>query len=332
MGIELIHAAADLTELRQINEFDQFDAVVSNLTDSTSDWMLKLPSRAWQLEPIEKGHYVYISDSEWGGPVSRVRHSTSDDTVRVYGTCWRGLLATRAICPEAGKTHVVYENMDANDVLRSMISGWMTTRVSVVDGESGIRCSGKIRYRDMLKAVDRLLEGTEGVLRVKFSGSMIRIWVEQLNDRSDEIEFSQEYECDIISERNASQYDHIIALGQGELLERTVVERWLLPDGTVTDDNSAEGVVSDALSRSYIYEYTAAETEDELAANAEKKLLSCAGGDSMEIVINSSLGELELGDRAAVRDQLTGILSVLSVAEKNLNISPDGMTVKHTLK
>lgn len=331
MGIELIHAAPDLTELRMLTEFTQFDAVVSNDADNC-DWMLELPAKAWQLEPILEGHYIYISESEWGGPVERVRHSTSDDTVRVYGACWRSLLARRAICPQEGETHVVYENMDANDILRSMLSGWMTTRAGVYDGESGIRCSGRIRYKNMLEAVDRLLDDSGGVLRVRFTEGMIKVWVEPVRDCSSDIEFSQEYECDIIASRTAAQYDHIIALGQGEMLERTVAELWLLQDGTVTDDGTSEGIIEAEEARTLIYEYTAAESEESLKTAAGQKLVSYAGGESMEIVINGTSDELELGDLAAVRDQLTEMLAVLRVTEKNLNISSGGVTVKHTLE
>jgi len=332
MDIELIHADSRFTELRQITEFRQFDAVVSADPDTQSDWMLEMPAKSWQLNPILAGHYVYISSSEWGGPVERVRHSTSDETVRVYGTCWRGLLARRAICPNEGETHAVYADADANDILRSMTAGWMTGVMAVYEGESGLKCSGKIRYRNMLDAVQYLFEPAGAGLRVRFTDGRVMLWAESANDYSEDIELSQEYECSLISERKTGQYNHIIALGQGEMLERTIVQLWLLPDGSTTENRSAVGVPVPDKYHTLIYDYTAAETRESLVLYAAEKLKEHAGGDSMEIVVEGMGRELELNDRISVRDKLTGMLSVLNVSEKNLNISSAGMSVRHTLK
>ncbi len=332
MDFELIHASPDLYEIRQLIDFVQFDAVVSADPDGQNDWMLEMPAECWRQMPVNEGHYVYINGSEWGGPAERVRHSTTDDTVRIYGTCWRGLLTHRAICPEAGQTHAVYENMDINDVIRNMLSGWMPSLISAGEGAGGIVCSGEIRYRNMLQALTGMLEGSGGVLRVKFTDGRVNVWGEPSRDRSNETELSQDSGCHMISERSAAQYDHIIALGQGEMLERTVVELWLLPDGTTTDNPEETGIVEEELRRTLIYNYTAAETEQALAESAAKKLESCAGGDTVEVSLYGGSEMLELGDVVSVHDRLTDILDSMSVTGTAVNITASETQVKYILK
>ena len=333
MGIELIHADGSFTELRELMEFSQFDANISMSPESgDNDWMLELPSLEWQRMPVLPGHFVYISGSEWGGQAERVRHSTSDSTVRVYGTCWRGMLARRAVCPPAGDTHVVFSDSDASDVIRSLLGGWMPRIFRTAEGSSGISCSGSIRYKPLLDAIYTLLGDSSARLCVRFSEGMIRLWAERIHDRSGDIELSQDYESTIIAERRLSEFNHIVALGQGEMLGREVKELWLLPDGSVTENSSASGVPGADMISTYIYDYPAVESASVLRTEAEKKLKSFAGGDSMEITVSGDESDLELTDRVSVRDRLTGISSVLSVFEKNLNISTGGVRIKHILK
>ena len=333
MGIELIHADGGFNELRELMEFDQFDANISMSPESgDNDWMLELPSLEWQRMPVLPGHFVYISGSEWGGQAERIRHSTSDSTVRVYGTCWRGILARKAVCPPAGDTHVVFSSTDASQVISSLLGGWMPRIFRTADGSSGISCSGSVRYKPLLDALYSLLGDASARLCVRFTEGMVRLWAERIRDHSSDIELSQDYESVIIAERRLSQFNHIVALGQGEMLERDVKELWLLPDGSVTENSSSPGVPEAGMISTYIYDYPAVESASVLRSEAEKKLRSLAGGDSMEITVSGSESELELTDRVSVRDRLTGISSILSVYEKNLNISAGGVRIKHILK
>ncbi len=333
MGIELIHADGRFSELRELMEFTQFDANISMSPEGDSnDWMLELPASEWQRMPIFPGHFVYISDSEWGGPVERIRHSSSDDAVRVYGTCWRGLLTRRAVCPAAGSTHVTFTNADASAVIGALLGGWMPHFFSAETGSSGIICSGIIRYRNMLEALYSVLGDASARLCVSFSEGRVRLRAERIADLSGLVELSEEYESMIISERSMHRYNHIIALGQGEMLDRTVAQLWLLPDGSVTEDPSAQGVPSTSEQKSYIYDYPAVESPAMLKSEAEKKLKSLAGGNSMEITVRGYGSELDLTDRVSVRDAMTDISGILSVWEKNLNISSEGVKIRHLLK
>lgn len=331
MELRLIHADELLTELGEVLYYTQFDAQISmEPVPDSNDWMLQLPAQVWKERPIEAGHYIYIPDTEWGGVAERVHHTASEGEVRVYGVCWRGLLARRVVCPPQGKTHFELTDIEGNEALRAMTGNWKSELLSVAGEQSGLSLSCSVRYRSLLESVYELL-GDKGRLDITFADRSVRLSVGAVSDRSGEVEFSQEYEAGIISEHSRNVYDHIIALGRGEMLDRTVVELWLLPDGTVTDDPTAQGVPAPSERMTYLYDYSAVESDAELRSAAKRKLLEVSGSDELEIELCDAETELELTDRASVRDSVTGMTAVLSVAEKRLNIRDNTVSVTHIL-
>lgn len=329
MELQLIHADGALAELEQMCEFDSFSAAISVSSDRESDWELVLPSAAWGKCPIEAGHHIYIEGSEWGGPVEKVRHIASEEKVRVSGTCWRGLLRRRIIAPAPGNTHYVLEETEANRAVSVLLDGWQGSLFDVSGEDSGLLCSASLRYSPLLDALDDMLASVNGRLSVVFSDGRIRLRALLSRDMSDEVELSQEYNASIKTSSTVRVYNHILALGRGEMLERQVVELWLLPDGTVTDDPSLvpEGTAVSTL----LYDYPAVETPEELKRDARRKLLSHAGEQSMEIQMSDNVG-LELTDTAAVRDTLTGMTALLRVIAQEITVSSSGVTLIHHLE
>jgi len=331
MDYRLIHADENMTELGEVRCFVQFDAQISmEPTQEENDWMLQMPARMWQNCPIRAGHSIYIPGTEWGGVVQRVRHTGSEEMVRVYGLCWRGMLTRKAVCPPEGQTHLVLSSVEGNAAAAQLLDGWQAELFAVSQQHSGVVCSGSVRYRCLLDALYAVLEGV-GRLRLEFADRRVLLSAEPIAERSDEIELSQEYEARIISDGKSGDYNHLLALGRGEMLERTVLELWRLPDGTVTDDPEAEGVPAPADYVTYIYDYSAVEDDAELLAAAKKKLRELSGTCSVEIELYSSEEGLELTDIVSVRDSVTDMTAALSVVKKSINISSSGVSILHKL-
>ncbi len=328
MELCLIHADSHFTELSQVTEFDSFSAVITVEADADCDWELVMPEGAWSKCPIEAGHHIYIENSEWGGPVERVRHVSADGIVRLQGTCWRGLLRRRVVSPPAGQTHLVLEEQDANGIISALLGGWRSDLFAVSEQTSGVSCSASLRYEQLLEALDAMLFAAGGRLSAVFSGGKVTLSAVASRDRSDEVELSQEYDAQMVTDSSVRIYDHIIALGRGELLERQVIELWLTAEGTVTDD-PALAAVPDG-SNTLLYDYPAVESEEKLESSARRKLLSQAGRSSMEIEMSDDVG-LELTDRASVRDTLTGMTASLRVIARELAVSPSGVVITHHL-
>ena len=149
-----------------------------------------------------------------------------------------------------------------------------------------------------------------------------------MRDRTDEVELSQDYEAKIVSDDRARIYNHIVALGRGEMLERTVVELWQHPDGTISETRPSGASDESTL----LYDYPSVESREELVSAAKKKLLGDCGSGKLDIELfgYDDIG-LELTDIASVRDNVTGMTAALRVTEKKLNISSSGVSITHTL-
>lgn len=328
MELHLIHADESFTELAEINDFDSFSAIITLRTDASCDWELVMPEGAWSRCPIQAGHYIYIEDSEWGGPVEQVRHVSSDGQVKLRGTCWRGLLRRRVICPDTGETHYLLEEQEANAAIAVLLGSWQTDLFAVSGEDSSVTCSASLRYATLQEALDSMLGQSGCRLSAVFSGGRVTLSAAASRDMTDQVELSQEYDARLITDSSVRLYNHIIALGSGEMLERQVVELWLLPDGSITDDPEAASVI-ERLS-TMLYDYSAVESLEELEQSARRKLLAQAGQSSMEIEMTDDVG-LELTDRAAIRDALTGMTAELSVVSRELTISAAGVTITHCL-
>ncbi len=328
MDLCLIHADEHLTELAQISEFDSFSAMLTIDSSKDCDWELTLPEGAWKRCPILPGHYIYIEDSEWGGPVEQLRHISSDGQIRLRGTCWRGLLRRRVIAPEPGQTHLILDAAEGNAAIAALTGTWQSGLFSVSADDSGLICSASLRYVPLQNALDDILGTAGGRLSAVFSGGRVLLSAQPSRDMSDMVELSQEYDARLLTDSGMRIYDHIIALGRGEMLERQVVELWLLPDGTVTDDRT---LVNDPDHAStLLYDYPAVESPEELENAARRKLLSYAAESSMEIEMTDNIG-LELTDTASVRDTLTGMTAVLRVTARELTVNSSGITLAHHL-
>lgn len=328
MELCLIHADEHFTELSEVTEFNSYSALLTLSNSDRCDWELVMPEGAWSRCPILAGHYIYIENSEWGGPVEQVRHVSSDAQIKLSGTCWRGLLRRRVIAPAAGETHFILENREANAAIAALLGDWQNDLFTVSSTDSGAVCSASLRYATLQDALDSMLGSSGCRLSAVFSGGKVTLSAEPSRDMTDEVELSQEYDARLITDSSVRIYNHIIALGGGEMLERQVVELWMLSDGTVTDDPDAAAQIG-RLS-TLLYNYSAVESLDDLERSARRKLLAQAGQSSIEIEMNDDVG-LELTDRAAIRDALTGMTAVLSVISRELTISASGVTVTHCL-
>lgn len=325
--MELIHANGRMEETGVIDCFTRFDAQIGlYCADVSNDFELTLDEGVWKHSPIECGDYIYIPGTEWGGQVESVCHESAYGRVKVSGACWRGLLSRIAVVPPDGATHLVLSSVEGNETLRRLMT-YAPAHFAVSEENSGILCSGSVRYRPLTQAAESLLSDASGRLGLCFSDGTLTVSALPSSDLSGRVEFSQEYDAAIVSTKNAKKYDRIIALGRGTMLDRQVTELWLGDDGTVTDTPPQDA----SSARTYIYDYSSVESEDILRQAAEEKLRRFASGTEMEISVGDTSVQLEPGDRAGVRDLVTGMSRVLTVTAKRLTVSENSVRLTHTL-
>ena len=331
MGMILTHADAGRVELRDILTPEKYDAQVSiaqNASLADNDWSLELPDAVWSSEPIRIGHWIYLDGTEWGGPVETIRHDTASETVTLTGPLWRGMLKRKVITPPAGAAYYTV-NGEANSVLAAVIGGLFGDLFTVSQADTGILLSGAWRYTELHDALERALEDAGLTLQITYDATQRKavLAARRVIDSSDSIDLSQDYGIPMVSSAGKiGSYNHVIALGAGELLERDVLDVYRLDDGTMT--TTAPAWAGTLLDRQVIYDYNNPESLEGLRQGAEKRLLEYAPQNGVQLDPGDVDLELPLGDIVGARDRLTGLAMKARILQKILTIDSNGYQIE----
>jgi hypothetical protein len=324
--MDLIHADENLAEIGFVKEIVSFDAEVSQELDATIEdntFALVLSDKVWEADPVEIGHYVYVPDTEFGGCVEQIKHSTAQRQVTVSGATWRGALYRKIIVPGVGDDYVTITSEEANDAIDLLAGGILGTAYSVSAANSGITIISKaFRYTNLLLGIEDMLNEEDAALEITFSQSTKTaiLSARAVTDYSSTVDLSQDYNVDMVTtEGGYDRYNHVIALGAGVLSARDIVHVYRNTDGTITytppawADTAADHVMT--------YDYNNAETSAILQHNAELILMERAPYNMAELDPQVEGLATKLGDSVGARDRLTGMSATVTVVGKILTMS-----------
>lgn len=323
-GMRWIHADADLVELRELTLIDDADMQVdikssAALIDNT--WSITVSEKVWSEEPILEGHYIYCPGTEWGGPVTLIKHVTASHQVTVQGPTWRGLLYQRRIYPPAGQGYKVITDEDAEDLIADIVGQSMGTIFAIGGELSGVTVSAQYRYQSYAVGLQTVLADNGLRLDIVFDNTIpypAAVLSAKPISTLEDVEISQDYGINFTSLiGNVELANHCLALGGGELAERTVLEVYRV--GTEYYTTRPETLPVEDL-RTVLLDYGAAETTDELMKSAIERLEATAPQQSIQINELPLGVEMNIGDQINVRDRLTGLVALSEVTQKILTI------------
>ncbi len=322
--MELIHADSDLVELQLLTEFDVYEAVSGlGYKYADNDFELQIPESIWTTEPIENGHRLYQLSNEWGGRVENIEHTGT--TVKCSGPTWRGMIARKIITPPAGQAYKTITAMEANQAIAALLGTSFGNLFTVSTANSGITVSGSFRYANMLGALHSMLQQYGARLDIVFNGTQVELSAQSSVDYMD-VELSQDYEAPLESSvAYGEAYNHVIALGRGELTAREVVELWRLDNGTVTSTPQA----NDETDKQFVLDYPNAESVEELTNNATAKLLENIPIESIKINLDEIDTDLKLGDVVGGADYVTGLRISKPITQKIFKADNKGKTINY---
>ena len=331
--MDLIHANSLLAELGFISEIDSFDAELSQ--DSAgiiemNSFSLTIPDTEWESSPIEIEHYIYIQNSEWGGKVEKISHSTAFRQVTVSGLTWRGMMFRKIIIPPGGSAYREIIGAEANAAMRTIAGTQLGPMFDISTDNSGITISNsKFRYTNMLIGIEQMLEDNGAALDIKYDQSTktVKLKARPIVDYSNTIDLSQDYGADMITTIGGyDRFNHIIALGAGELVDRDVVHVYRLDSGTVTlTPPSWAGTSKD---HARIYDYSSAETYEELVRGAQKMAREYSPYKMVEMDPSVQGLTLLLGDKVSARDRLTGLKAIVTITGQILTMNTSGVKLE----
>lgn len=269
------------------------------------------------LPGVGCGSVIYADGTELGGIVDAPGSDSTQQThLATYsGRTWSGVLNSYVIRPDAGKTHYT-DTGDANAVISRLIKRLGIGELfSVPSKESGITLALKVRYGlaydELTQALYAAVSDDNphgGRLSFKWEGEHVLLSAVAAIDWG---------ECEREAARTPMRLvhmerpiNHLVCLGQGEMLERTVIDLFADKDGNISETQTLFGLEE----RADVYDYGSSEDEELRKAGVE--LLERYQNES-ECDIDGDATQAHVGDIVAGRDSRLGVYVSARVSRRS---------------
>lgn len=187
---------------------------------------------------IAQDCYLMIDGSEYGGIVDGVEIDTSKDYVTLSGRTWHGLLATQLIVPDPGQLHHTVSG-DLNAVLGALVERLgLSSRMAAESRPSGLSVAGWKFSRasaemDAYTGIRTMLRSAGAKLRIRYDAGLRRAVLSAV-PRGDYTSDGLDGERVDFVLRRTRPVNHLHCLGEGEGLDRVVVDLYADEQGNVS--------------------------------------------------------------------------------------------------
>ena len=115
----------------------------------TNDYRFSVSLSQWE-DLYSQVAYIYIPDTEYGGPVSTPETVPASNTVRITGDIWRKMLSQKIIEPPEGSAYRMAAG-EANAIMKGLVDGMFPGLFVVPETDSGIQITSYQfeRYTDL---------------------------------------------------------------------------------------------------------------------------------------------------------------------------------------
>lgn len=326
--MEFLIVDKDRMETGQLNVSKSLDLELGG----TNDFEITLAAADNKSVGIDFGCYIFAPGTEYGGIIEDKDISTASNTVKWYGWTWRGLLDKSVIEPPAGLAYRTVSG-EVNKVIAEVLRGRYGGFFVASNEDTGVRISYQFRrYATVLGGLSAMLAEKNMRLRIWAdqggTGEPFRVMVGAVPivDYSEEIEYSQDNKVNLSIRDYRRGINHLICLGQGELTERTVIHLYVQRDGTIGKKQCYKGFDE----RSAVYDYSAAEDEEDLESYGRQRLKELANYKKLSMTVQDL--DLDIGDIVAGRDRETGTYISQPITGKILRIDGLKETIEYTVK
>ena len=323
MGLEYIYTDANYNELGYLAHFDA-DIEIGKYDVSNNDFELTLSLE--DRDPLfTVGSLFYKENTEIGGVILRLKINTSDNTITMIGTTFRGLLEKEFVQPPNGNAYLNL-NAEANTCINTLIGDRFDSLFTVDNvGASNINVKYNVRDINLLQALEKSLGASNARLCIRHQvDGKIHLYAEKINDLSDTLQYDNDYQIDMIVKTESKPYNHILCLGKGELLNRLRVNLYLQDDGSWSESNQ---VYTGLERKTYKHEDVNVESRDELTENAIEKVAEANESDTLEISFDAD--DAELFDIVGAKENVTGISFKEPITQKIIKISDGDISISY---
>ena len=311
--MDFILADKDKKELGQVELDMDMDI------GGTNDYQFSVSLGQWE-DIYSRVAYIYIPDTEYGGPVSTPETVPASNTVRITGDVWRKMLSQKILEPPEGSAYRVVAG-EANAIMKGLVDGMFPGLFAVPETDSGIQITSYQfdRYTDLLTGLIKMLSKFGARLDIKLRqgerhGFTVEVQAVPIVDHSDSLECSEDSRVRFTTKDYIRGINHLICLGQGELTDRLVVHLYTDADGNIGRTQAFFGMDE----RVAVYDYGNAETEAELIKGGTERLESLK--DYKEMTMEVADVAADIGDIVGGREYTTGFLIRREITQKIIKI------------
>ena len=324
----MILADDSLHDIRRI-----FDYEIDVDLGDTNTFEFKI-RRADYAQDLTFGNIVYAAGTEYGGIIGQVNTQTSLDTVSLKGYTWRGMLDKKIIKPPAGQDHLVVSG-ELNSIIKNLITEQYSSVFSVSEEDSGgtVTSFRFDRYCTLLAGIRKMLKSAGYKLDIDYiqqeqgEAGYVRLSATPIVDYSATIELSQDDQLDFSFENVRNGVNHLVCLGKGEGVERTVIDLYVQQDGAIGSTPYFTGVEEVA----EVYEDTSAEDAAALQEKGIEKLTELMNYTLFEMDVQTLDLDVDIGDIIGGRDYDTGLYAKKPVSGKIWRVADGKETVEYSI-
>lgn len=266
---------------------------------------------------------VYVDGTEVGGIVDHMKDELSDgvSVVTYSGRSWHGMLAGKVLQPDSGQDYLKVSG-PVNQVLSNLLARIGLADVFKVraDSTKTIPTFQFDRYCTAYDGIRRMLAANDLKLMFQEVDGTVWMYAKPIVDHNDTVDSDL---VDFSITKDYRRTNHMIGLGKGDLRNRLVVHYYADGSGKVSNTRTFDG--RDEIAA--VYDYSSAE-KDELDKQTKKQLQDLQGAGAVDVTVHDGLS-LDVGDRVAGRDHVTGLTVTAIVLKKIVKLSGGLLSVSY---
>lgn len=295
-----------------------------------NDFQLKIKLSEYNSSIHKAGNYLYCLGTEYGGRIDDPEVSTSDKTISFTGQTFRGILNNRCIFPPEGSAYK-YVSGELNNCIEEVVAKRFGNIFTFDSTDTGVNLTQYKfdRYTLVLDGLTKMLSSVGYRLKIecvevdgKFKAKLSAV---PIVDHSEMFETSQDSGVNFTIKQTTNKYNYMVCLGKGELVNRQVKRLHLKDDGTVEEVAS---VPTGKDVRIYVYDYSNAESEEELVSSGKEKFSEINSTDTQTMTIKDDL-EFDIGDIVGGRDYVTGMVIAQPITQKIVKLQNNTLKISY---
>ena len=249
-----------------------------------------------------KGFYLYFEGTEYGGIIDDIGVDTENGEVTYHGRTWHGILNSKVLEPDTGKDYLVMSG-EANTVLDSLIERMGLSELFIASTEtSGVKISNykMNRYIAGYDGIRKMLKAFGAKLNISFKNGFVELSAKPFIDYSKD----EQFDTDQISfkiNKKGNPLNHVICLGKGDLVEREVIHIYADECGNISDEQVLTGIQE----VSATYDYSNAESTEELKQGGINMIMESWNSDELEYDFDSDDESFDIGDIIGAKEEVT---------------------------